>query len=200
MITHLFDPICFPPMAPNEETGHYIIFKGIELPVLKRHFLDFCDAALSAVKERDPQDTSTLQFMKTEFPGLIDAVYCMAMCLKTNSKKGMSAAVRYYLDHYYKPVKTEKIMIASEFFIYFFEQITLKSARSAIWAMLEAVVIDREAGKHDLPLTLILPTYERFTGIVDIGHEYKCTLEEKAKSVKSKAKRNLSTSKQKKKK
>lgn len=173
MITEIFHYVNLP--VDDPEIGPTIIFQDVSPIYLKVNFQQWCDIGLAEVGTSRQSETVAIKHIKTEFLGLIDAVYCIARSMKDdNSEEDMKIPIRYYIDNYYRrDVKPNEIIPPPDFCQAFFREISATSIKSLLWILLELVLVHHSKHEYHLDEPNILDLYERYGAIILTAHDWK---------------------------
>jgi hypothetical protein len=169
MITEIFAPVNFP--LDGAVPGPMVIFKDVTPIYLKVNFLKWCDIGLAEVGASRQLESKVIGYVQTEFVGLIDAVYCVAITMQDEEK--MEENLNRYFENYYKKDAKEKdILNPFEFCIAFFLDITRESAKSILWLLMEVVSANKGKYEYQREQKDILSLYERYAATIDIGYDW----------------------------
>lgn len=166
MITETFAPVNFPVDGP--EIGPMFIFKDVTPIYMKVNFLKWCEIALAEVGASRQLEAKVIKHMQTEFLGLINAVYCVAITMEDEEK--LSENFRYYIDNYYR--KDVPKVNPFEFVLLFFKGIKKESARSILWLLMEVVAAQKDKYAYQKEQKDILNLYERFSAVVCVAYDW----------------------------
>jgi len=187
MITETFAPVNFP--ADGPEIGPMIIFKDVTPIYMKVNFLKWCEIGLAEVGASRQLENKVIKHVQTEFIGLIDAVHCIAISM--NDQEGISDHFERYLANYYKKdVKKKEILSPPDFCIAFFKGITRDSAKSILWLLLEVVTANKGKYEYQPEHKDILSLYERYSAVINMGHDWQKELKQYGQSRKKSGTKN----------
>jgi len=179
MITETFAPVNFPIDGP--EIGPLIIFKDVTPIYMKVNFLKWCEIGLAEVGASRQLENKVIKHVQTEFIGLIDAVYFIAVCM--NDQEGMADHFERYMANYYKKnVKKKEILSPPDFCLAFFKGITRESAKSILWLLMEVVTANKGKYEYQREEKDILSLYERYSAVINMGYDWQKTLKQYGRS------------------
>jgi hypothetical protein len=175
MITETFAPVNFP--IDGSELGPMLIFKDITPIYLKVNFLKWCEIGLAEVGISRQLEKKVITHVHLEFVGLIDAVYFIAASMLDEDK--MEEHLQQYIANYYKKdAKEEDIPPPPDLCLVFFKGITYKSAKSILWLLMEVVTANKDKYEYQREQKDILNLYERYSAVIDIGHDWRNKMKE----------------------
>src|ERR1700743_2403915 len=141
MIATNFAPLYIDVNGPSPDPT--VIFNDTSLSYLKENFGKWCEMGLVEVGVSRDLEKRAIRYIQPEFPGLIDAAYCLAMAMGDGRR--MRKCLREYVANYYKKeVDHVNIIKPPDFCGLFFKEITQQSARSILWLMAEVVILNTD--------------------------------------------------------
>lgn len=173
MITETFH---FTNHAVHEhEMGPMLVFKDVSPIYLKVNFHKWCEIGLSEIDRSRQAEIQAINLLKTEFLGLVDAVYFIAMTFRKEiSNEDMRKSIHQYIDNYYKKdVKKEDILMAPDLCEAFFQKISFGSAKSLIFILMELAIVYCSKYEYHVDQSSILDLFERYSVIIITGHDWK---------------------------
>lgn len=173
MITETYHYHNHPLHDPN--IGPMLVFQDVSPIYLKVNFLQWCEIGLLEIGSSRKAEKEAICLVKTEFPGLIDAVYFIATTFREEiTNEEMRKSIRQYIQHYYnKEAKKEDILPAPDFCKAFFQKISLDSVKSLLFVLMELTFVHSPKHEYHLDPSNILDLFERYTAIAITGHDWK---------------------------
>jgi len=173
MITETFHFVNHPVHEP--EIGPMLVFQDVSPIYLKVNFLQWCEIGLSEIDRSRQAEIHAIHLVKTEFLGLVDAVYFIATVFREDiTDEDMRKSVHHYIENYYKKTaKKEDILQPPVFCEEFFREISFRSMKSLLWVLMELAVVHSTKHEYHLDQSSILDLFERYSAIVITGHDWK---------------------------
>ena len=173
MITEIFHIVNLP--VHDAELGPMLVFQDVSPIYLKVNFLQWCEIGLAEIGASRPQEIEAIKHVKTEFLGLVDAVYFIATTFREDiPDEDMRNSIRNYIDNYYKKdAKKEQILPAPDFCQAFFLGISFDSTKSLLWVLMELVAGHSTEHEYHTNQPGILDLFERYSAIIMAGHDWK---------------------------
>lgn len=169
MITHVFGKIDVPLGDP--ERGPMLIFRDVSPIYLKVNFLKWCEIGLKEVAGIRRLEARVIKHLRSEFVGLINALYCMA---GTNAyPKKFGVYYDEYIKRYYKKdVEEDDMVQPADFCIAFFRAITCESAQSAVWLLYEIVTAAKDKYGYQPEQTEVLDLFGRYNTLLGVANSW----------------------------
>jgi len=173
MITETFHFFNRPVHEP--EIGPMLVFQGVSPIYLKVNFLQWCEIGLTEIDRSRQAEIQAINLVKTEFLGLVDAVYFIATVFREDiTDEDMRKSVHHYIENYYKKTgKKEDILQPPVFCEAFFREISFRSMKSLLWVLMELAAVHSTKHEYHLDQSSILDLFERYSAIVITGHDWK---------------------------
>ena len=187
MITETFHFSTHP--VPEPEIGPMLVFQDVSPIYLKVNFLQWCEIGLAEIDRSRQAEIQAINLVKTEFLGLVDAVYFIATTLREDiTNEDMRKSVHHYIENYYKKIaKKEEILQPPVFCEAFFREISLSSVKSLLWVLMELAAANCTKHEYHLDQSSILDLFERYSAIVITGHDWKKMIKKYQRSNKTSA-------------
>jgi hypothetical protein len=162
----------FPIDVPADEP--MLVFKDCAPDYLKANFLKWCEIGLSEIGPTRKLEKETIEYVQTEFVGLINAFYCTAASMAEDITDAQSRAyLQQYLVNYYKPDKPHKDILPPPLFCRtFFKGISFTSARSILWFLMGVVIAKKELYDLQIAPLNIFNLFERYEAILAYSDDW----------------------------